>query len=84
MTNDIWKATTLLPEAFQDILISHRSQIINLTDVNIIQPLEYRINQIEASIKRMTGMFQSSLAQDQSTFRNYEPSVIEQKINQME
>lgn len=46
-----------------------RFQLINLTNVNtgVFEPLKQRINQMKASIKKMTNAFWLSLPRDWST-----------------
>lgn len=79
LINGIREATASLAGAFRDMAASQRSQLTNSTDAGILQPLEQRMDQMEASIERMTDAFQSSSTRDRSTTRDQldEAPVIE-------
>ena len=55
-------------------------KLSTLSDASVLQPLEQRMNQMKASIERMTDAFQSSSARDQSD----EAPAIEQRMDRME
>lgn len=71
-----------MARAFRD-LASQRSQPSTAipSDASAFQPLKRRMDQIEASIKRMTDAFQSTLRQ---TREESEPSAMQQRMDRME
>lgn len=81
-TNSFREATASLAGAFRDIA-SQRSQpsMAASSDTSVLQPLKQRIDQIEASIERMTDAFQSTSRQARE---ESEAPAMHQRMDRME